>query len=42
MQLNIRTKVSYYQKAIEKITQKPTSGAIIYLLGDEISTIVLS
>ncbi len=40
--LKHQNQVSYYQKAIEKITQKPTSGAIIYLLEDEISMQILN
>jgi exodeoxyribonuclease V beta subunit len=37
-----KKQVSFYQKAIEKITQKPTSGAIVYLLEDEISVLILN
>ena len=34
--------VNFYQKAIENITEKPTSGAIVYLLEDEIEIQILN
>jgi exodeoxyribonuclease V beta subunit len=37
-----RNQVDFYQKAIEKITGKPTSGAIVYLLEDEIEIQILN
>jgi exodeoxyribonuclease V beta subunit len=37
-----KNQVSFYQKSIEKITQKPTLGAIVYLLEDEISVLILN
>ncbi len=40
--LKHKKQVSFYSKAIEKITKKPTSATIIYLLEDEISIQILN
>ena len=37
-----QNQVNFYQKAIAKITGKPTSGAIVYLLEEEISVQILN
>jgi len=37
-----QNQVNFYKKAIENITGKPTSGAIVYLLEKEISTQILN
>ncbi len=37
-----QNQVNFYKKAIEKITGKPTSGAIVYLLEKEISIQILN
>jgi len=40
--LKHQNQVNFYKKAIENITRKPTSGAIVYLLEEEISIQILN
>ena len=40
--INHQNQVIFYKKAIENITSKPTSGAIVYLLVEEISIQILN
>jgi hypothetical protein len=36
-----KRQVSHYKKAISDITQKPTSGVIVYMLEDEVKLVYL-